>query len=974
MMNLEDRIGLGPSFIEGIYARYLESPSSVDDEWRHYFKKMENGSSPLSLGPGGPSWARRDWPPEPNDDLSCALMPGVGGKTEQKPSLPMVAVQTTAEMNSSTLDSIRALMMIRAYRVRGHLIAKLDPLGLNEPEPHPELDPETYGFGPEDRDRQIFIDNVLGLETASINDILEILHRTYCAHLGVEFMHINEPEEKAWIQKRIEGRDKEIHFTPEGKKAILSKLVEAERFELFLGKKYTGTKRFGLDGGETAIPALEAIIKTAGALGIEEIVLGMSHRGRLNVLANVMRKPYRAIFNEFDGGSANPDDVQGSGDVKYHLGTSSDREFDGNNVHLSLTANPSHLEAVDPVVLGKVRAKQTLRGDREHGQVMALLLHGDAAFAGQGLVAECFMLSNLTGYRTGGTVHFVVNNQIGFTTSPHHLRSSQYPSDVAKMVQAPIFHANADDPESVVYAAKVATEFRQKFKKDVVVDMICYRRFGHNEIDDPSFTQPKMYRVIKEHPSSAEIYRDKLKAEGLISDADYGRIVADYDECFEQELKSSKSYKPNKADWFEGQWAGLSTAKGKAWRAPTGVDQNKLDVIGEALVSYPDDFDIHKTLKRILAQKKEALASGMAIDWALAESLAFGSLLMEDYPIRFSGQDSIRGTFSQRHAEIVDQTSGDRFRFLSQLEGANFEIIDSPLSEAGVLGFEYGYALAEPRTLVIWEAQFGDFANGAQVIIDQFISSGEAKWLRMCGLVLLLPHGYEGQGAEHSSARLERFLQLCAERNMQVANCSTPASYFHILRRQMHRNFRKPLIIVTPKSLLRHKLATSPMKDMIAKTQFHRVLWDEAQSNPTGPMKLKNDNGIKRVILCSGKVYYDLMEARDKGGLSDQYILRLEQLYPFPEEALMDELSRFRKAGTIVWCQEEPKNMGAWSFAEPRLAKLLAEMGLNFGTILYAGRAESAAVATGRASVHVLEQKELVQAALGISDRAGAEK
>jgi 2-oxoglutarate dehydrogenase E1 component len=962
MANQVDLSGASAHFVEAQYARYQADPSSVEDGWRGYFKDLEKGAEALG-GNGGPSWGRSDWPLMPDDDLTSALLPGVEAAAAPKKKKGAVS---EAQLRAATLDSIRALMLIRAYRVRGHMIANLDPLHLEEGEAHPELDPATYGFGDDDMDRPIFIDNVLGLESASLNEIIAILRRTYSSTLGIEFMHITHPDEKAWLQQRIEGRDKEIQFTKEGKLAIFEKLIEAEEFERFLGKKYTGTKRFGLDGGESAVPALDAILKTGGHLGMEELIIGMPHRGRLNVLANFMGKPFSAIFHEFHGGSSNPDDVEGSGDVKYHLGTSSDRSFDGNVVHLSLTANPSHLEAVDPVVLGKVRAKQKQRGDKERTKVASLLMHGDAAFAGQGLVAECLMMSDLRGYGTGGTIHFIVNNQIGFTTSPQYSRSGHYCSDLAKMSGAPIFHANGDDPEAVVFATKVATEFKMKFKKDVVVDMICYRRFGHNEADEPSFTQPLMYANIKNHPSVMTVYKERLIREGLITEDSANAAISKFTDQLEKDFSAGKNFKPKKADWLEGKWEGMGKAKGEAWRAFSGCPEEVLQDVGRALTTVPADFNIHRTLARIVSAKEKMFESGEGIDWATAEALAFATLLQDGYPVRLSGQDCRRGTFSHRHAEWTDQKTEDRYCPMNSMDtSAKLEVLDSPLSEAGVLGFEYGYSLAEPNTLTLWEAQFGDFANGAQVIIDQFISGGEVKWLRMSGLVMLLPHGYEGQGPEHSSARLERFLQLCGENNMQVANCTTPANYFHILRRQMVRNFRKPLIMMSPKSLLRHKRAVSPLFEMGAGTQFHRLLWDDAQSDPPSvKVKLKKDKDIKRVILCSGKVYYDLIEKRDELDVRDAYVLRFEQIYPFPKQPLMQELLRFNKIEKLVWCQEEPKNAGAWENIDDQVDDLLAEMDLKVKKIAYAGRPASAATAAGLLASHVKQQAELVEAAL----------
>jgi 2-oxoglutarate dehydrogenase E1 component len=698
---------------------------------------------------------------------------------------------------------------------------------------------------------------------------------------------------------------------------------------------------------------------------VNEIVIGMPHRGRLNVLANVMAKPYRAIFNEFRGGSAHPDDVEGSGDVKYHLGASSDREFDQNRVHLSLTANPSHLEIVDPVVLGKVRAKQDQRDDSERKEVLPLLLHGDAAFAGQGVVAECLGLSGLRGHRTGGSLHFIVNNQIGFTTAPRFSRSSPYPSDLAKMIDAPIFHVNGDDPEAVVHVAKIAIEFRQRFRKPVVIDMFCYRRHGHNEADEPAFTQPLMYQRIGKHPSVVEVYSRRLVEEGLLSRAEVDRMQAAFRAQLEEEFAAGESYRPNRADWLDGKWSGIGHADEGARRGVTGVDLALLKEVGRKITSFPKSFTPHKTIVRILGNRRKMIDEGKGIDWATAEALAFGTLVVEGYRVRLSGQDSERGTFSHRHAVLMDQVNEKKYTPLKHIskEQAPFEVINSMLSEEAVLGFEYGYSLAEPNALVLWEAQFGDFANGAQVIIDQFISSGERKWLRMSGLVLLLPHGYEGQGPEHSSARLERYLQLCAEDNWQIANCTTPANYFHILRRQLHRQFRKPLVLMTPKSLLRHKRVVSSLAQLGPDSSFHRLLWDDAQFLPDQAIKLVPDDQIRRVVLCSGKVYYDVYEERDKRGIDDVYLLRVEQLYPFPARALIQELGRFKEA-EMVWCQEEPKNMGAWNFIEPNLEWVLDHIGAKHRRPRYAGRPSSAATATGLASKHARELKAFLDEAL----------
>ncbi len=963
--------GGNAAFIEQLYARYQENPDSVDPQWREFFSQLKDDGAQVIAEARGASWQREDWPIPANGEMVSVLDGNWAPLEEQirdkidSRAKAKGAALSLEELRSATLDSIRALMMIRAYRIRGHLDADLDPLSLEEKTFHPELEPETYGFTEEDLDRPIFIDNVLGLEAGTIREMISILRRTYCSTIGVEFMHITDPVEKAWLQERIEGPGKEISFTPEGRKAILTKLIEAEGFEKFIDVKYTGTKRFGLDGGESMVPALEQIIKRGGSLGLKDIVLGMPHRGRLNVLAQVMGKPHKAIFNEFKGGSANPEDVEGSGDVKYHLGTSSDREFDGNNVHLSLTANPSHLEIVDPVVLGKVRAKQDQLDDEERTQVLPLLLHGDAAFAGQGIVAECFGLSGLKGHKTGGSIHFIVNNQIGFTTAPHNSRSSPYPSDVAKMIEAPIFHVNGDDPEAVTHVAKVAIEFRQKFHKPVVIDMFCYRRFGHNEGDEPSFTQPLMYKKIRSHPTTLTIYAEKLVDEGLVTREEVDAQIAAFRKHLDDAFEAGDSYRPNKADWLDGAWSGLGRAKAGPRRGQTGVDIGVLKDVGRKITEIPDGFNAHRTIQRIMGNRRKMVEDGVGIDWAMAEALAFGTLVKEGYAVRLSGQDCERGTFSQRHSVLNDQVNESKYTPLQHIseDQAHYEVINSMLSEVAVLGFEYGYSLAEPNALVLWEAQFGDFANGAQVVVDQFVSSGEHKWLRMSGLVMLLPHGYEGQGPEHSSARPERFLQLCAEDNMQVANCTTPMNYFHILRRQLKRDFRKPLVLMTPKSLLRHKRVISKIEELGPDSTFHRVLWDDAQVLPEEKIKLVDDKKIRRVILCSGKVYYDLYDEREKRGIDDIYLMRLEQIFPFPQIALKEELGRFPQA-EMVWCQEEPKNMGCWFFVGPLLEDLLLEIESKHTRPRYVGRRAHAATATGLMPKHLKELQEFLDDAM----------
>ena len=971
--------GHNAEYLEQLHARWANDPNAVDAAWAEFFSQLGDSELEAKAEAAGPSWARADWPPAPNDDLTAALdgqwpaapaeAKGAGKKIAAKAAEKGIEV-SDEQIKRAVLDSVRALMIIRAYRIRGHLVADIDPLNMRDKTPHPELDPKSYGFTEADMDRPIFIDNVLGLQVASMRQIIDIVKRTYAGTFALQYMHISDPEQAGWLKERIEGFDKEIKFTREGRKAILNKLVEAEGFEKFLHVKYMGTKRFGLDGGESLIPAMEQIIKRGGNLGAQDIVIGMPPRGRLSVLANVMSKPYRAIFNEFQGGSFKPEEVDGSGDVKYHLGASSDREFDGNKVHLSLTANPSHLEAVNPVVLGKCRAKTDQLNDPEHHSVIPVLLHGDAAFAGQGVVAECFALSGLRGHKTGGTIHIVVNNQIGFTTAPHFSRSSPYPTDNALVVEAPIFHVNGDDPEAVVHAAKVATEFRMKFHKDVVIDIFCYRRFGHNEGDEPMFTNPIMYKNIKKHKTTLQLYTERLVKDGLIPEGEIEDMKAAFQSHLNEEFEAGKEYKPNKADWLDGRWSHLDREDEDDYqRGQTAISEDTLKEVGTALSRVPDGFPLHKTVSRLLDAKSKMVETGKGYDWATAEALAFGSLLTEGYPVRLAGQDCTRGTFSQRHSGLINQETEERYYPLNNIrEGqSRYEVIDSALSEYAVLGFEYGYSLAEPNALTMWEAQFGDFANGAQIMFDQFISSGESKWLRMSGLTVLLPHGYEGQGPEHSSARLERFLTMCGGDNWIVANCTTPANYFHILRRQLHRTFRKPLILMTPKSLLRHKMAISDAEDFLTGSSFHRVLWDDAEKGHSDTT-LAADDKIKRVVMCSGKVYYDLLEERDARGIDDIYLMRIEQYYPFPAMTLTKELARFSNA-EMYWCQEEPKNQGAWSFIEPNIEWVLTRIDAKHKRPQYAGRPAAASPATGLARQHKEQQEALVDAALTIEGK-----
>jgi len=940
------------AFLEQMYLKYINKDLDLPSSWKNYFDDLGDELDLVINEIKGPSWA------------PIKKQINIVEKKPKKEVHSNGSVKNVISKNNlqNNIDSIKAVELIRAYRLRGHLLAKLDPLGLKKTEYLEELHPEYYGFKKSDYKREIFLSGVTNKKYSNISEILTFLNKTYCGPIGYEYMHISNPEERIWLRRRIEEDENEIKFTKNGKEAILNKLIQAEGFEKFLATKYVGTKRFGLDGAESLIPALEQIIKIGGQSQIKEVKIGMSHRGRLNVLANVLQKSYKRIFNEFAGEFSSSSN-EGAGDVKYHLGASSNREFDGNPVHVSLTDNPSHLEAVNPVVLGQTRAKQFFHNDTERNKVIPILIHGDAAFAGQGIVAECFAMSGLPGHNTGGTIHIIVNNQIGFTTSPRFARSSPYPSDVAKMVEAPILHVNGDDPEAVVYATRIATEFRLKFNRDVVVDLICYRRFGHNEGDEPSFTQPLMYKKIRSHPTTAKLYGQKLAQEQIFTEEGVNQKVKTFKELLDDQFKTAKDYKP-KIEWFEGSWSRYKPEKGKDKRGVTGVDKEIIKSISDRINVIPSEINPHKTVAKVFDLRKKSIDTEKNIDWATAESLAFATLLKEGYPVRLVGQDSGRGTFSQRHSVLRNQTYNSRYIPLNHIsEGQkNYEIVDSFLSELAVLGFEYGYSLVEPNTLTLWEAQFGDFANGAQIIIDQFISSGERKWSRASGIVMLLPHGYEGQGPEHSSARLERFLQLCSNDNMQVMNCTTPANYFHALRRQMKRDFRKPLIMMTPKSLLRNKFCVSDLDDFSKNNSFHRVLWDHAIDPKTeGFIELKNSSKIRKVILCSGKVYFDLLEAREKLKIDDVILYRIEQLYPFPAKTLVKELKPYAKSATFHWCQEEPKNMGAWFSVRDYIEWTLDNIKANNNKISYIGRSPDASPATGYAKRHISQQQEIIK-------------
>ena len=932
---------LNLGFIEDLYASYLRDPSSVSADWRRYFRRLGGngqtavGRPPVKNGNGaaprfGPSFQAR------------SIFNPAGGAED-------TAGSSVRELEMALLQD-RFDQMVRAYRVRGHLVANIDPLGM--PRPHlPELDPEYYGFTEEDMDRPFSTATIHGPDVLTLRDIANRLRNTYCRAIGVQYMHMDDLTVRQWLQDRMEGTENHITLSKQEQLRILTRLTDATIFEEFIQKRFTGAKSFSLEGAESLIPLLDLTIEKAGDQGIREIVLGMAHRGRLNVLANIMGKSPQDIFREF--ADIDPKLHLGRGDVKYHLGYSSDwLTAARHKVHLSLCFNPSHLEFVNPVAVGRVRAKQDRSGDTKREHTMALLIHGDAAFAGEGVVQETFNMSQLEGYTTGGTIHVVVNNQIGFITSPHEGRSSTYATDVARMLQIPIFHVNGEDPEAVAFVVRLAMDFREEFRRDVVIDMYCYRRRGHNEGDEPSFTQPVLYRAIEKRKSVRDSYLERLLALGEITREEADRIAKEETERLDLELSVAKSDEyMAKPQAHPGVWKGYMGGRdADAPELETGLDQARLSELLEAQTRLPADFHPHPKAVRFLESRREMARGERPLDWAAGESLAFASLAEAGYRIRLSGQDSTRGTFSQRHAVLHDYTDGHRYTPLEHLSKsqAPVEILNSPLSEAGVLGFDYGYSLDYPHGLVMWEAQFGDFVNAAQVIIDQFIASAETKWNRLSGIVLLLPHGFEGMGPEHSSARLERFLSLAAECNMQIINPTTPAQYFHSLRRQVLRPWRKPLVVMTPKSLLRLPKAVSSLADC-AKGHFEKVIADE---NPERP-------NVDGVLLCTGKLYSELAKEREDRGRQDVAIVRMEQLYPLPFPQLKAALAPYKDGTPVYWVQEEPENMGAWRFL---LARFGGEL---FDRLPFAGvyRRASPSPATGSASAHKLEQKELLMQA-----------
>ncbi|MDA0746416.1 MAG: 2-oxoglutarate dehydrogenase E1 component [bacterium] len=894
------------AYIEEMYERYQTDPDSLSDSWAAFFAGFE-----------------------------------LGGERGQADA----PLGTDGDMGKG----VHAL--VHAYRSMGHLIASMDPLHYKRP-PQPLLEMTEYGFTDADLSRQIGKASFVGSTDGTLQDLIEKLRMTYCRSIGVEYTEIPYKSQREWLQKQMEPILNRPKFSKSACRDILEQLMAAEALEQFVHTKYIGYKRFSIEGGEALLPLLTTMVETGAALGVEEVVMGMAHRGRLNILAHLMHKPYEMIFGEFEG-TPPDDDSEGSGDVKYHMGFSHDyKTRDGLKVHLALSPNPSHLELVNPVIEGIVLAKQEYLKDVQHSRVVPILIHGDASFTGQGLVPETMCLSQLDGYDTGGTIHVIVNNQIGFTAMPHQTRFTSYPSDTAKIIHAPIFHVNADDPEAVVHVAQMAMAYRQAVKADVIIDMWCYRRYGHNEADDPVFTQPLRYKEIEKHPTVGALYARYLQEHNLITEEEVAQIREDQKQRLDNALEAAKQHRVQEhMRAFGGLWKGLSRAGGD-WSSDTRVGGPALVDIAKKATVIPEDFSAYPKLQRLLKARRDMVMDKIPMDWGCAEMLAFGSLLLEGVPVRLSGQDSQRGTFSHRHAVWHDVETGKEYAPLANLspEQGPFTVLNSMLSELAVLGFEYGISSADPRRLTIWEAQFGDFSNMAQPIIDQFIASAESKWKRMSGLVMLLPHGFEGQGPEHSSARLERYLSLCAENNMQVCCATTPAQYFHLLRRQMHQNFRKPLVMMMPKSLLRHKDSTSEMADLTQRT-FQPVIDDPAEPAP---------EGVRRIVFCTGKVFFDLKEGRETRKVDSVALVRIEQLNPFPFDEVGQVLQKYTAAEEIFWAQEEPQNMGAWDFTEPKIRKLLE----NKQSVVYAGRPATASTATGIQKVHLEQQKAVVDRAL----------
>ncbi|MEL6449229.1 MAG: 2-oxoglutarate dehydrogenase E1 component [Pseudomonadota bacterium] len=931
--------GTNAALIEDLYELYLSDPDAVGDQWRQYFSGIANGSGASETAHSPIVDRLREI-----GKMPAAARPRAGNGA----AAPVIA-------GSSDEKQAAVSRLIQVYALRGHQIADIDPLGLMERPAPRVLDFDFLGLEPSDMDTEFFTGGLAGTghERMRLRDILALLRQIYCGKTGAEFAHISRSRERLWLREQFESRITRP-IPPDEQRWLLKQLSRAETLERYLHTKYVGQKRFSLEGGESLIPMLDTLVQDGGRLGVREVVFGMAHRGRINVLVNVLGKAPQELFSEFEGGY-DPGEIAGSGDVKYHKGFSADMKTPGGNVHLTMAFNPSHLEIVNPVVEGSVRARQLRSGDESGNSILPVLIHGDAAFAGQGVVTETFQMSQLPSFRTGGTIHIVVNNQIGFTTSdPEDARSTPYCSDVAKMIEAPIFHVNGDDPEAVLRVTRLALDYRQKYQKDVVIDLVCYRRLGHNEADEPAATQPIMYRAIRAHKTTREQYEAKLAEAGVMSVEESQGMVERYRARLDDGRPVPRDLLGMIGNEFTIDWS--QYASGDLLTAvDTAVDADSVTRLGAKLTAIPEDVELHSRVARIVDARRAMLAGDQPMDWGFAETMAYATLLEEGYDVRLTGQDSGRGTFFHRHAVLHNQADGSEYiplRHIADREH-DFTVTDSYLSEEAVMGFEYGYATTEPNTLVIWEGQFGDFANGAQVVIDQFISSGEAKWGRLCGLTLFLPHGYEGQGPEHSSARLERFLQLCAEHNMQVVVPSTPAQMFHMIRRQMRRPVRKPLIVMTPKSLLRHKRSVSPLSDL-SDGEFKLVI--DEPDDIDAP-------SIQRVVFCSGKVYYDIIERREKEGVDDVAVVRVEQLYPFPVDELANVLSRYRNAETVIWCQEEPRNQGAWYQIRHRLVEPLRSR----HTLHYVGRAGAAAPAAGIPAMHAQQQNQLVEKALGLA-------
>ncbi len=930
-------------FVQEIYKKYLEDPALVSDDWKSYFEENKDSIQEVINDSKGPSWAKKNLKVVGSQDFDISSFTKAEAKKDKK----------ATKVDDRDLLKLKVLNLLLCYRRFGHLACNIDPLSLTPSKVVPQLNIAYHNIEESDLEKEIELNGILGLQKTKVSHVVELLNILFKSSIGSEFEYTQNHEHIDWLSDNLRASIL-TDLDKKEKVKILKEIVRTTKFEQFLHKRFPGAKRFSIEGGESAINSVEKIIDSSARLGVKKIVIGMAHRGRLNMLNGVLGKAYHKTISEFKYVPSIPKSITDKGDVKYHMGHSNNRDIDGNKIDISLAYNPSHLEAVNSVVMGRVRAKQDLYQDQNRDQALALLIHGDAAFAGQGSVAETLMMSDIKGYNTGGVIHLVINNQIGFTANPSDSRSTTYASDLAKAINAPIFHVNGDDVEAVVKISDLATKFRQKFKKDVVIDLICYRKYGHNEGDEPMYTQPVMYTKIKTHPNLETIYSDNLKNNGVVSEEEYQKIVTDFNEYLIKEFDIALKYEAKEADWLKKDWAKIKD--GNLTTPITGIDDKKLKGLFNTITHIPDNFNINSKIARQIEAKKKILESGKNIDWGTGEALAFTSLLSEGYPVRITGQDAGRGTFSHRHSVYHDSKTGERFYpFNSLSKAAKYEVHDSLLSEYAVLGFEYGYSLSTPNGLTIWEAQFGDFANGAQVVFDQFICSSEEKWLRKSNLVMLLPHGYEGQGPEHSSARLERYLQSCANNNMFVVNITTPANFFHALRRQVYLADRKPLIVMSPKSLLRNHQAVSNIGDFEGDSKFKEII-PETQ-------KLTSDDKVKKVILCTGKVYYDLLTARQEGNINDIALIRLEQIYPFAKEALQKELKKYKNA-QIVWCQEEPKNMGAWSFVNELIEESLIAINHKNTRAKFVGRSASASPATGYNNYHVEEQKALIKEAL----------